>query len=156
MYTIPVSSVVGLLLALGGICLMGGLMNKQRFGFIVFTVLSFSAAARSDRVAVCTPQPSIGVSSFKELPLDVREFLLRAAPGSNGIADAGEKFNASCVVLDATVPRQRFISALAGDDCIRVTVERGGRGHSVSTLTFQRSNDNWIHIASKNGYGEPK
>jgi hypothetical protein len=87
------------------------------------------------------------VVSVKRLPQQIQEFLQNDSPDRSGIADAGEKYNSSDVIVAPSIPRSRFISANVGKDCARVTVERGGRAHSVRTLTFERGEHGWVMTA---------
>ena len=112
---------------------------------IVGILLSFSCAAHAETVVGCTPTQAAAVLSVKELPNDVQKVLTRDGP----VADAGGKFNSSDVILDATVPRQRLVAVLIGDNCLRTSVERGGRGYSVRTSTFQRLDGQWRLVSEE-------
>jgi hypothetical protein len=120
-------------------------MPARRLGLIVLTMLSLSATAGPPPAPApaCIPVPASAIVSLKELPPEVRKLLEQDSRGRGGIADAGEKFNATDVIMDAAIPQTRFVAATASDDCASVTVERGGRGYSVQVLTFARTGKGW-------------
>lgn len=117
---------------------MGEVVTKQNAWIIVCLALAMPCAATAENAAACTPGAA-AVSRVKDLPPDVQAYFARRG----AIADPGEQFNSSDVIADEKVPQQRLISAVSGDDCISVTVERGGRGYSVGTFIFQRIDGHW-------------
>jgi hypothetical protein len=110
-----------------------------------------SLSAMADPTPACIPVPASAIASLNELPPEVRKLLEQDSPGRRGIADAGEKFNATDVITDAAIPQTRFVAAIAGDDCVNVTVERGGRGYWVQVLAFERAGKGWQLVAHSNG-----
>jgi hypothetical protein len=89
------------------------------------------------------------VASLKALPDEVQELLVRSSSGTAGISDLGGKFNPSDVISDASIPQSRFVSAYAGQDCWRVTVERGGRSYHLEELDFVLADHEWVQIGKK-------
>lgn len=117
---------------------MEEVVTKQSAWIIVCLAFALPCVANAENAAACTPGGA-PVARVKDLPPDVQAYLARRGP----VADPGEPFNSSDVIADEKVPQQRLISAVSGDDCISVTVERGGRGYSVGTFTFQRIDGHW-------------
>jgi hypothetical protein len=120
-------------------------------GLIVLTMLCLSATAGPTPACIAAPVSGTAIVSLKELPLEVKRLLEQDSPGRGGIADAGEKFNATDVIVDAAIPRTRFVAATVSQDCASVTVERGGRGYSVQILAFERTGKGWELVARANG-----
>jgi len=55
------------------------------------------------------------------------------------LADPGQKWEATDLITDASLPRKRLIWAVAGDQCYYVVhYERGGRAHSFHVLVATR------------------
>lgn len=126
-------------------------MSTRCCGLLLLAALSLPATAAEPADAACAESPSDAVVSVKKLPRQIQEFLATDSPDRSGIADAGEKYNSSDVIAALSLPRSRFISANVGAGCARVTVERGGRGRSVQTLTFERGEHGWQMTARKHG-----
>ena len=120
---------------------------------VLYFLCVFSTSAyAADTKPICNPPPPISVSALIELPAQIQDFLLHDGPNGRGTADIGEKYNATDVIDDDAAPRQRFMSALLGSDCVQVTIERGGRGYSISILTFQKDGDSWRHTLTQAGH----
>jgi hypothetical protein len=70
------------------------------------------------------------VHSTRDLPPAVV-----ALSGEDGkIAEPGQKWNATCVITDPTLPGKRLIWAAVGGEYYVVHYERGGIGHSFHIL----------------------
>jgi hypothetical protein len=95
------------------------------------------------------PWPAKAVASLKDLPDAVQTLLANSRPGTGGMADIGGEFNATDVIVDASIPQSRFVSATAGPDCWRVTVERGGRGYHLEELDFTLADHEWVQTGKK-------
>lgn len=54
--------------------------------------------------------------------------------GDGKLAEPGQKWNATCVITDPTLPGKRLIWAAVGDDYYVVHYERGGIDHSFHIL----------------------
>ena len=54
--------------------------------------------------------------------------------GDGRLAEPGQKWNATCVITDPTLPGKRLIWAAVGDDYYVVHYERGGIDHSFHIL----------------------
>lgn len=105
----------------------------------------FSSQQKS---STCDPEPVRSLNSLNELPEQVQFLLERANAGIAGIADIGEKFNKTDVVDDATIPMRRLVKGVMNSTCIRLSVERGGRGYMVEQLEFQLSVQGWSKTAA--------
>jgi hypothetical protein len=82
--------------------------------------------------------------SLRELPPGI-QVLLGVGLGAHdgGIADRGEPFNGSDVVMLGTPPQRRFALGILGSDTVVVAVERGGIGKWVQTLEFRQTGATW-------------
>jgi hypothetical protein len=56
------------------------------------------------------------------------------ADGNGRLAEPGQKWNGTDVIIDDTLPRKRFIWAVTDGDYYVVHYERGGMGHSFLFL----------------------
>lgn len=102
------------------------------------------AGATGSAAAAAAPQQS--VSRIAQLPAEVVAVLEEMGP----IADPGGPFNDSDIVdTDHPIPGQRLVSGQAGPDLIVLTVERGGRGHSLAVMTFARVNGHWQLVSQE-------
>ena len=132
--------------------LAGDMRANTMIRFALLAALGSTTIARTAPEPVRTTPPARAVASLKELPPEVIDLLRRDSPGGAGIADAGENFNAGDAIVDAAMPRARFVAAMAAVDWASVTVERGGRGRLIQTLTFTHSNQEWKLVARTHGY----
>ena len=81
-------------------------------------------------------------SRFRQLlsPTNLPPAIVALCADDNGrLADPGQKWEATDVITDASLPRKRLIWAAVAGEYYVVHYERGGRGHSfhflVATLT---------------------
>jgi hypothetical protein len=56
------------------------------------------------------------------------------AAGDGKLAEPGQKWNATCVITDPTLPGKRFIWAVVGSEYYVVHYERGGIAHTFHIL----------------------
>jgi hypothetical protein len=110
-------------------------------------LIAFSACllvnAHAEQVQ-CPVDQSRPVTSIRGLPDDIQLLLGRGNSGVSGIADASEAFNPTDVMLAGEVlPMSRFSKASLSDDCARVVVERGGRGHGFEIQVFRKEKLAW-------------
>jgi hypothetical protein len=90
----------------------------------------------------CDARDLRAVPSLAALPPEIATILGRQDQ-DNGIADIGEKFNATDLHDGANPPNRRFGYAAASTSCAYVAVERGGRGYSVEVWAFQFDGERW-------------
>ena len=88
----------------------------------------------------------IQVGSIEAFPKDVQRILGRQNPGTEGIANSWEKFNATDVV-DSRLPMRRFITGGVGPGSALVAYERGGRGYSIHAAAFALQPSGWEKVA---------
>ena len=111
--------------------------------------------ARAEDLKAC-PRPNLSeVKSTAGLMPEVRALLGVDRPGLGGIADRGEKFNATDDLNDEA-PMRRFVLAGIGDRCSVVAIERGGRGYSVELRVFALSGSAWKELRRKTLREVPK
>lgn len=85
----------------------------------------------------------VEAQSLRELPPGIQVLLgVGLAAGEGGIADRGDRFNATDVRMD-DVPQRRFVLGIVNGDTAVVAVERGGRGYAVQTLEFKQVGPTW-------------
>lgn len=92
------------------------------------------------------------VQSLRDLPAGVQVLLgVGLAPG-DGIADKGEPYDESDVLLENAPPGRRFALGLLGGDTAIVAVEqRGGGperglGHAVTAVEFRQTGSTWAPV----------
>jgi hypothetical protein len=98
----------------------------------------------------CEAEPTRIVASLKELPGEVQQLLALSSSGTGGIADSGSNFNPSDMIVDPSIPQSRYVTGKTGADCIRVTLERGGRGYHFEQIEFALSAHTWVQISRTN------
>lgn len=88
----------------------------------------------------------VEAQSLRELPAGVQVVLgVGLEPQDDGIADRGEPFNSTDVVIAGVTPpqRRRFALALVGADTVVVAIERGGIGRWVQTVELKQAGSTW-------------
>jgi hypothetical protein len=106
-------------------------------------LIFISPSQAQQQSTACDSEPVRNLNSLNELPEQVQFLLGRANAGIAGIADIGEKFNKTDDVDDASIPMRRLVKGVMNSTCIRLSVERGGRGYMVEQLEFQLSVQGW-------------
>lgn len=94
----------------------------------------------------CEPAHGAALKSIRELPAEVQTALGRGRQDGAGIADIGEQFNRTDVILDETLPQNHLAGGRMGQDCIRLYVEHGGIGLFREELAFQRTDQGWTPV----------
>jgi hypothetical protein len=80
--------------------------------------------------------------SLRELPAGIQALLGVGLGGTNGIADHGDSFNISDVIVDNT-PQRRFALGIVNGNTTVVAVEQGGIGYTVQVLEFHQDGTTW-------------
>lgn len=75
------------------------------------------------------------LASLKAVPAAVLKILLSEIPAGQKLADRGERFNAADVV-DARLPRRRFVFGGMSSPFVLVCYEHGGRGLHYHLAVF--------------------
>src|SRR4051812_33584743 len=87
-------------------------------------------------IACCSPASAgdvwVEAQSVRELPAGIQALLGVGLGEQGGIADRGDRFNASDAV-GTGLPQRRFALGAVNGDTAVVAVEQGGRGYSVAT-----------------------
>jgi hypothetical protein len=111
----------------------------------VFVVTLFGSIASASAAGLtgCDEGTLTEVGTLAALPREIGIMLGTSRTGLDGIADIGEKFNATDAIGDASLPMRRLALAATGVGCVYVAVERGGRGYSIELWVFQWSGDGW-------------
>jgi len=117
-----------------------------RVGRIVLACAGCFVGAAS----ACTPVPWDTVGGVAQLPPEVQTLLLKGAD----MADPGWPFYAG-FGSDTSLPKRRLILAVVGSDCVRVSVEQGGRGMSRYAVYFQREGAHWREVGNENLLDDP-
>jgi len=76
------------------------------------------------------------VKDVKALPSVILDALTEQGGSRLVIANPGEKFEATDLILDPSLPRRRLIFAGVSNDRCFIHYERGGRGHSYILVFF--------------------
>jgi hypothetical protein len=117
--------------------------------FVVGALLpSLGIAAR------CSDQSLTEVRSLATLPAALRQLLPAQAQAPDGIADRGAPFNGTDVV-DAKLPRQRFVLAAVGSSCAIIAVEHGGIAHNFVMTEFRLASSEWHRVSGEYVFREP-
>jgi hypothetical protein len=112
---------------------------------------SRSGEARADRIEADWTE----AQSLRELPAGVQALLGVGLGEEGGIADRGERFNASDVT-GSGLPQRRFaLGAVSGDTAV-VAVEQGGRGYHVQTMEFRQVGETWEPVRCTMGVAPPR
>ncbi|MDB5961907.1 MAG: hypothetical protein JWP59_3201 [Massilia sp.] len=118
-----------------------------------FTLCAVSLAASAGLVHA-QPEQFVQVNSLKQLPPAVQR-ALGVGNSADSIADRGERFNAGCVVLDAT-PQKRFLLGAVAADRVVVAIELGGIVHQSQTIEWRREGAEWVKFERKDALRFPK
>jgi hypothetical protein len=103
---------------------------------LVVAVLIASFAARAGEPLVRWQGHAYReVLSLSALPVSIRQALRADAPGLDGIADRGQRFNAADVVV-GSAPRRRLITAGHDGNLWLVVLETGGIAYNVTAVQF--------------------
>jgi len=73
--------------------------------------------------------------SLRALPTSIQKALNVDRPGVDGVADRGQPFNATDVIIEPG-PMRRFITAGHDGNLWLVVLEHGGIGYSVQVMEF--------------------
>jgi hypothetical protein len=79
------------------------------------------------------------VHSTSDLPSTI--LALCDGGGDGKLAEPGQKWNATCVITDPTLPGKRLIWAALGEEYYVVHYERGGIAHSFHILVAKLAED---------------
>jgi hypothetical protein len=124
----------------------------------LWTILVF-AAPFAEAIAYgeerCSGVAVTEVRSLDKLPNPLRRLLPNSTSGLNGIADRGDRFNATDVV-DDDLPMRRFSLAAVGTTCAVIAVEYGGRAHGFELTEYRLTGTGWNSIAHHAVFNEPK
>lgn len=102
---------------------------------------ALAAGQGNDRQAGWT-----SVQSLRDLPAGVQVLLGVGLAPDDGIADKGEPYNDSDVLLENSPPGRRFALGLLRGDAAIVAVEQGGRGRSVTAVEFRQNGSTWTPV----------
>jgi hypothetical protein len=94
------------------------------------------------------------VQSLSALPSELRRLLPKQPQGLDGIADRGERFNVTDVVV-RDLRMRRFMLAAIGDNCVVIAIERGGRGHYFELTEYRLIEGSWRSIDDAKVEKEP-
>jgi hypothetical protein len=112
---------------------------------------SRSGEARADRIEADWTE----AQSLRELPAGVQALLGVGLGEDGGIADRGDRFNASDV-LGSGLPQRRFALGAVNGDTAVVAVEQGGRGYHVQTMEFRQVGATWEPVRCTLGIQPPR
>jgi hypothetical protein len=122
-------------------------MNEHRISLIVVVVClvsSVGAAQQFHKQLSATEKEHILDSSFtmvartEAMPANVKQaFAKITGEPSFALANPGQKYQVTDVVVDRDLPFRRLVFAGVEADEWFVHYERGGRGHSYSVLVFK-------------------
>lgn len=87
----------------------------------------------------------VEVSTLAGLPKDVTIIIGWHKTGTEGMADATEKFNATDVV-DSHLPPRRFLIGGASHTAALVAYQQGGRSLTTHAAAFMMGNSGWIKV----------
>ena len=111
---------------------------------LMATSALFLANAYGAEPVRCPAGESRLAASITALPDDIQLLLGRGNGGLSGIADAKEPFNATDAIGPGELlPMSRFNTAMLGEDCVTVIVERGGIAHYFEALVFRKEKLAW-------------
>lgn len=117
-------------------------MAKHAKTMLAVTIFLWMSYARSSQM-MCIPVDPATLHSFSELPLDIREFVLRDTTVTEGLAD----FDNKPLVVDERLPGKAAANQLKfaalGRDCSLVTVLHRGNEADFTTLVFAKDNGEW-------------
>ena len=88
---------------------------------------------------------------------DLQSAILALCDGSGDgrLAEPGQKWNATCVITDPTLPGKRLIWAAVGSEYCVVHYERGGIAHTFHILVAKRGRDDAKPTLVWRGVGGP-
>jgi hypothetical protein len=112
---------------------------------------SRSGEARADRIEAEWTE----AQSLRELPAGVQALLGVGLGEEGGIADRGDRFNASDVT-GGGLPQRRFALGAVNGDTAVVAVEQGGRGYQVQTMEFRQVGATWEPVRCTLGIAPPR
>jgi hypothetical protein len=115
-----------------------------------FLLLALLAPLTANACPADTARP---IASLGELPKEVLNLLGRFETPRPAIADIGENFNATDVILPDSPPRRRLVAGVASADCIELKIEFGGIGYYTEQVEFQKTWRGWAK--TKGGYDSP-
>ena len=97
----------------------------------------------------------VEAQSLRELPAGIQALLGVGLGEEGGIADRGDRFNASDVA-GSGLPQRRFALGAVNGDTAVVAVEQGGRGYSVATVEFRQMGATWEAVRCTVGSEPPR
>jgi len=97
----------------------------------------------------------VEAQSLRELPAGIQALLGVGLGEEGGIADRGDRFNASDVT-GSGLPQRRFALGAVNGDTAVVAVEQGGRGYSVATVEFRQVGATWEPVRCTLGSEPPR
>jgi hypothetical protein len=134
-----VASVLIVLIALlvGGVFLLrGGMPRRKPLGEAA--LIQFQQTAKPDEnVKAFLSEDFEIIKGVAALPEPIRKLYTEAGGSRFVLADPGQKFEATDVISDPSLPRKRLIFAgVTGEHCF-VHYEQGGFGHSFRLALFE-------------------
>ena len=117
------------------------------------TAIPLFALLAALQAHACPPEAARPIASLSDLPQEVLYLLGRFDKPRAGIADIGEQFNPTDVILPDSPPRRRLVSGVAAKDCVELKVEFGGIAYYTEQIEFQYTWRGWAK--TKGGYDTP-
>lgn len=111
----------------------------KRFGISIFAMAAIQSFCLGDvtRLPASAEKVLHDSSRFHEVhPIAKLPPAVAAlcADHNGRLADPGQKWQAACVIMDASLPRKRLIWAVSSEEYYVVHYEVGGRGHSFHVM----------------------
>ena len=100
-------------------------------------------------------QGTTAVTSLAGLPAPLRALLPSRSSGLDGIADRGNRFNATDVA-DRTLPSRRFTLAAVSRDCALIAIEYGGIARIFEIAEYHWVQGRWNVTNRISVFREPK
>jgi len=128
-------------------------MNHSRL--LGAVLVAWAASAKAALPVECQDAALLESRSLANLPEGVAALLGGGVTGTKGIADRGQKFNATDLI-DQALPMRRLVLAGVAAECVLVSEERGGRGHSFVVLAFVKQPNGGWQLVRDHVESEPK
>ena len=109
--------------------------------FLVLFVATCTCSA--SETLSCQGQIYSLVHSLNDLPTPVAVLLGKGISGQLGIADSGQPYQETDVIMNDSLPWRRFRMAAVSANDVRAVVDHGGRGWHMDIWIFHRREDGW-------------
>lgn len=119
-------------------CYFEGVYDQDSHRFVRLSFGGLQPAHEFEQVD-CAADRFQAATRLAELPAEV----LASLPALSGVAEHGERFNETDVVMDRNAPSRRFALAAVDPDRAIVAIERGGNRHNVENWLFERRDGHW-------------